>query len=329
MLTGCSGSLRAVATPLPTEFMPTAVALTLQASGLGQVSPSPTPLRRLTAATAPPTAPTAMDTVTPTATASPTFTPTVTPTLEDTPTPSPTATAVPLTPPPSATATFLPEIPQGRVQIYQLGELSRVVSPLKIVAWLYSEVGRVVRVELYGEDGRLLGRELKVFHTIPWHVGSVNTEMDFEIRAEAELGRLVISVEDSYGRLIDVNSVNLILLKDGVNDLHPASALWQTIYIQEPLPQTFIQGGTALVTGLARPNADRPLRAELIDRSGNVLGQRLAGVDIRIPGGYGAFAADIPYSVSEVTPALLVVYEDGGVLSAIAHLASVEVVLSP
>jgi hypothetical protein len=47
------------------------------------------------------------------------------------------------------------------------------------------------------------------------------------------------------------------------------------------------------------------------------------------PGGYGAFAADVPYTVTEVTPALLVVYESGGTLSEIAHLASVELLLSP
>ena len=332
LLFGCASPFRlrgGLATPLPTEFMPTAIALTLQASGLELSSPTQ-PTARATAAP--------NSTLPASATTSPTLVIPVEPTSTHTPIPpSPTWTDTPalletsilVTQAASLTPTFLPEIPEARIQIFQLGELSRVATPLKILARLYSQVGKVVRVELHGEDGRLLGRELRVFHTIPWHVGTVNLEMDFEIRLAAELGRLVISVEDAYGRLIDVNSVNLILLKTGISELNPATALWQTIYIQEPQPQTLIQGGTVYISGLARPNTDNPLRVELIGRDGQTLGHRLAAVEIRIPGGHGTFAADVPYIVTEVTPALLVVYESGGVLSEFSHLASVEVLLSP
>lgn len=186
-----------------------------------------------------------------------------------------------------------------------------------------------MRVELHGEDGRLLGRQLSNLPAIPWSFASLSTEMDFEIRLAAEHGRLVISVEDSYGRLIDVNSVNLILLKFGESELNPATALWQVIQIQEPQPNTLIQGGMVTVSGLARPNTENPLFIELISRNGQNLGHRLAAVEVQIPGGYGAFAVDVPYLVNEVTPALLVVYESGGTLSEIAHLASLEVLLSP
>jgi hypothetical protein len=303
------------ATPLPAGFMPTAVALTLQSSGINSATP------QLALSTEAP-APTAPAVVSPTLTSLPSPIP-------PSPTPAPTETSYLVTRAPSATPTFFPEIPPAHIQIFQLGDLSRVASPLKVYARLFSQVGRVVRVELHGEDGRLLGRELTVFHTIPWGAGTINQDMDFEIRLAAELGRLVISVEDRYGRLIDVNSVNLILLKMGANELNPATALWQVIQIKEPGPQTLIQGGTVLVSGLARPDTTEPLRLELISRDGLTLGHRLAAVDIPAPGGYGTFAADVPYSVSQVTPALLVVYESGGTLSEIAHLASVEVMLSP
>lgn len=328
MLVGCtspSSLAEGLATPLPTGFMPTVVALTLQAGsplatlpvkdthltsspGTGSPVPSTPPESTVDPD---PSASTQQPAVTPTATLQPSI-PTVITTRTTSPTP-----------------TFLPEIPSAHIQIFQLGELSRVSSPIKVSARLFSKVGKVVRLELHGEDGRLLGRELNNLPAIPWSTALVSTEMEFEIRLAAEYGRLVISVEDAFGRLIDVNSVNLVLLQFGDSELNPATALWQVIQIDEPKPQTLIQGGSVFVSGLARPNTDKPLFIQLVGQDGQNLGHRLAAVEISIPGGYGTFAADVPYSITEVTPALLVVYESGGTLSEIAHLASVELLLSP
>jgi len=328
MLSGCtvpSSLAEGLATPLPTGFMPTVVALTLQAgsplatlpvrntlspSSPGAGSPLPSTQSESTLDPGPSSA-----TQQPAVSLTTTLQPAV-----------PTAISTPTT---SPTPTFLPEIPSANIQIFQLGELSRVSSPIKVSARLFSKVGKVVRVELHGEDGRLLGRQLSSLPAIPWSTATVSTEMEFEIRLAAEYGRLVISVEDAYGRLMDVNSVNLVLLQFGDSELNPATALWQVIQIDEPQPQTLIQGGSVYVSGLARPNTSNPLFIQLVGQDGQNLGHRLAAVEISIPGGYGTFAADVPYSVTEVTPALLVVYESGGTLSEIAHLASVELLLSP
>lgn len=306
-----------LATPLPSEFMPTAVALTLQASDMlaSQVAPAASPSPRPSSTDPSDDLETTGSPSLPTTSASPTLLP-------------PTATIF-HAPTLTFTATFLPAIPPANIQIFQLGELSRVSTPIKVSARLFSKVGKVVRVELHGEDGRLLARELSNLPAIPWSTATVSTELDFEISLAAEYGRLVISVEDSFGRLIDVNSVNLVLLKYGDSELNPATALWQVIQIDEPGRQTMLQGGSVFVSGLARPNTDNPLFVELVGQDGQNLGHRLAAVEIKIQGGYGAFAAEVPYSVSEVTNALLLVYESGGTLSEIAHLASVEVLLSP
>lgn len=321
-----SSTLRGeLATPLPTEFMPTAVALTLQAGNLAGTQ---------AVENTQPTVASESDSSSPSASSAAPLEPAPSASAELPTHASSTAlitstSEVLVTPTLTYTPTFLPEIPSAHIQIFQLGELSRVASPIKINARLFSKVGKIVRIELKGEDGRLLGRQLKNLPAIPWSTAAINIEMDFEIRLAAEYGRLVISVEDSYGRLMDVNSVNLILLNLGDSELNPATALHQVIQINEPQAQTLIQGGSVFVSGLARPNTENPLFIELIAQDGRNLGHRLASVDIRIPGGYGTFAADVPYSVSEVTPALLVVYESGGTLSEIAHLVSVEVMLSP
>lgn len=325
-------------TPLPTEYMPTVVAQTLAAQGVELPN---------TRTALPERSPQASNTLPPTLTATWTQRPTYTPTSSATPTATPTVTRTPtpdrtslaatssyilsLTPPPGTQSpTPAPALPDAPIQIYRLGELSRVISPIDVTTRLASGIGKVVRVELHGEDGRLLARYLKTFLVVPWEIAKVTVNLEFEIRAAAEAGRLVVSVEDSYGRLIDVNSVNLILLSTGMTELNPATALWQRLIIQEPIPKALIQGGIVVASGRALPdNPEQALRVMLITEDGRILGQRLAGVDIQTPGDYGVFRTEIPYVVTDLTPALLVVYEEGEPVSDIAHLSSIQLVLAP
>jgi hypothetical protein len=140
----------------------------------------------------------------------------------------------------------------------------------------------------------------------------------------------VVSVEDSFGRLIDVNSLNLILLSIGQSELNPPTALWQRLIIEEPVPNALIQGGKLIISGRALPNdPEQPLRVMLVGEDGRVLGQRLAGVQFEKEGDYGTYVAEVPYTVDGLTPALLVIYEEGGLVSDIAHLSSTQVILAP
>lgn len=281
---------------------------------------------------------TAAATATATKVASPTFevTQTAVQLPEVLPSATETATWTPLppvetpTPAGTATSTPAPPFPDAPVQIYRLGELSRLTSPIDVTARLTTGTGKVVRIELYGEDGRLLGRYLRTYQTIPWEVAKIGIPLEFEIHAAAEAGRLVISVEDSFGRLVAVNSVNLILLSTGMAEVNPATALWQRITIEEPAPKTLIQGGKLIVSGRALPNNPaQQLRVLLIGEDGRILGQRLAGVEFLTPGDYGTYIAEVPYQVSDITSALLVIYEEGEPISDIAHLSSIPVLLTP
>jgi len=338
-----------VSTALPTEFLPTAAALTLAARA-SSAAPTLTP-----AVNAPPSTEPQESAFTASATqaalqASPTFPPTDQPSataLPPKPTTSPisvaptsTITLVPsATPSPvdpagdpilgTETSTPGPPIPDGRIQIFRLGELSKVISPVDVSSRLTSGEGKIVRVELFGEDGRLLARDLRTYHDIPWKFAQIGMSLEFEISVAAELGRLVISVEDSFGRLIEVNSVNIILLKQGMTELNPPSALQQRIIIQEPQEKALIQNSRLIVSGRVRPSGDQPLRVMLVSEEGRILGQRLAGISTIIPGDYGVFVAEIPYTVSGVVNALLVVYEEGGVMSDITFLTSLNVILAP
>jgi hypothetical protein len=341
VLAACSNPLASdLSTPLPPEYLPTAAALTLAALDQSRATAT------LTSSTQTPQKAASSINVTEAVTASPTILvpspapPTTTPSPEPSPTPYlPTATftltpvpelqaSVVVTAPIDVTDTPAPPIPDARIQIYRLGELSKVISPVDVSLRLTCGDGKVIRIELYGEDGRLLARDVRNYK-VPWDAARVGMNLDFEISAAAELGRLVISAEDSFGRLIEVNSMNLILLSQGITELNPSSGLQQRIIIQDPLENTLIQGGKLIISGRARLDTTQPLRVMLVAEDGRILGQRLAGVTTLVPGDYGTFMAEVPYSVLDVMPALLTVFAEGGTISEISFLTSLKIMLAP
>jgi len=296
----------ALPTLIPTAYLPTAIAQTAQA---------------LVAASASATLPAAALAVTPTRTIS------AMATLQ-----APSSTPTPQQPG-ASTRTPLPElpleIPFAEIQFVSPGALSRVVSPIELHAFLVpSDSGRA-RVELYGEDGRLMFRKLFILNSSPGFQANLRSEIDFEITAVAETATLVISVDDTYGRLKTLASQPLILLSLGESDLNPPDDFLAPIVIQQPETKVLIQGGTLVVSGLVRKASDQPLLVELITTDGKVIGSRLAGVATQPEGGHRLFAAEIPYQVGTPTWVRVTVSESGGRMERPLRLSSVEVLLSP
>lgn len=327
-----------IPTPLPAEYIPTVIALTLEA-GRGQ---SAAALAQPAAALAQPAAGAALPTADAAQAETPTLPPlspadTATPLLSATatiqPSPTgPTATPYPITLlPPLPSATPAPSVANDLIEIRNLGPLSKVVSPLHVYAYLLPGFKQRVLVELLGEDRRVLFREIKaVLYVNPGAMAIVTLDKEFEIKATAEAGRLVISTTDQYGRLTALNSVPLILLSVGDPDISLPADQYNPILIGEPASKTLIQGGRLLVTGLARPNGDGPLMVQLIDQKGSVVGQRLASITPPdAPGGYGTFATEVTYAVNAPTSVLLTVWQGGDKIEDIIHLTSREIMLTP
>lgn len=307
-----------IPTPIPTQYLPTVIALTVQANLEAQSQPSP--IQEISAAV--------LDEMTETPEATPSPTPQPTP-APPTPTASgPSATPYTLPPPPTPTPT--PTIPNAAIEIRNLGAYSKVVSPLHIYTYLKPGAGGKVRIELIGEDDRVLVRQIKVMDFVPtgaWAVMSM--DLDFEIAATAESAWLKISVDDEYGRTVALNSVPLILLSVGEADIVPPLDVLAPIVIQEPTKKTLIQGGKVFVSGMARPNGPNPLLVQLITAEGRQVGFRLAGVETPQPGAYGPFAVEVPYQISDPVKVLLTVSEGADSITDVIHLASIEVMLSP
>ncbi len=314
LISGCNfPSDQNLPTPLPSDYLPTAVALTVEAQ------------RTISAPLDPP----AVDTMavqaisqseaenTPTPTSSPTPTPTTGALTQKTPTP-PLPTSIPP-----------PEVPYADIQILSPGPASRVSSPFMLKAYILPEENGRVQVELLGEDGRVLMREVKIYNPPSGARVTTGIEVTYEITAVAEVGRIQVMVVDGHGRTSSVNSIDLILLSMGETDLNLAGDNFEAIVIEEPKPHALIQGGTMRVSGLARLRGERPLMIELQTNEGKVVGSRQVAVESSDTGQYGNFAIDVPYNISAPTPVRLMVWERSDHIPGIVHLSSLEVLLSP
>lgn len=300
-------------TPYPTEHLPTVIAMTVTAQGIvvraddagaattespGKPSPSPEP--------------------TLTETPSPTPSPqTATPTL------NPPPTQPPLDSPP-------PEnVPLSTVQILSPGPASKVISPFILRAAVKPGPESVIRIELLGEDGRLLMREIRSYQNPKNEWFSLGSEVIFGINAVAETGRLQIGVEDEHGRLKSLSSVDLLLLSIGKQDLNLPLDQLENIVLESPRPNTLIQGETMRVAGLARPRSTQPLMIEISTSDGRIVGTRQVSVTPSPGNMYGSFAIDIPFTVDYTTRVRVQVWEPGDKIPGIVNLSSLEVILSP
>jgi hypothetical protein len=256
----------------------------------------------------------------------PTLLPDPSPTAEFTPTALPPLTVtLPLT----STAAPGLNIPPADIEITTPGALSKVVSPIPVRALLVPGANGRVTVELLGEDNRLLARQIVTLNGNLGRKAGLVVDLEFEISAPAELGRLVIWIEDAFGREQALSSVDLLLLSTGAPDYNAVVDLSTPILIQEPQPGSLVQGGTLIVSGIARPGSEQPLMAELIAEDGKNVGFRLVEVAGGLDSEHRVFVVELTYTVSEPTWARLILRERSDRIPGTIYLTSLEVYLNP
>jgi hypothetical protein len=290
------------------QFLPTTIAQTIQA-----VVPTPT-------LTAEPTSepPPSMPTNTPVPSLAPTEEPPLSASTEQSEPPLSVETAAPVSLPPQANAA---------IQILSPGPASKITSPIRVNAYLTPGDKGHIQIELLGEDGRLLVRKILTYITQTRL--QMISELEFEISAAGELGRLIISTADKEGRFIAVASVDLLLLSLGESDITPSADRLDRIIIQEPAPRTLIQGGNLRVNGFIRPSGEQYIWVELINAENTVVGYYQFTIQEPQETGHTPFLAEVPYSVSEPTWVRLTISQKGGRIPGIINLSSQEVLLSP
>ena len=310
IFTGCAMLAPQVpATSLPDDFLPTAIALTIQA-----VLPEYTPTSQL-----PP--PTESNPAAPEETPEPTLPPEM-----ETPAVNPPGN-VDLPAAEVGLVVPTPKSASAAIQILSPGPGSKVTSPIRLNAYLAPGEKGTVTIELLGEDGRLLVRQLLSYG--PLVRIQVISELDFEISAAGELGRLKITTQDNEDRLVSVASVDLLLISLGQSDITPSADSLDRIIIQEPAPKTLVQGSNLRVSGFIRPSGEQSVWVELTTAENRIVGYRQISIPEPEETGYTPFSVDVPYTVSATTWVRLSVSQRDGRIPGIINLSSLEVLLSP
>jgi hypothetical protein len=334
-LAACSGKTPAVVpsqinpaepaatTPAPQAIVPSVtVSLTVEAPAPEPQEPSDTPF--------PDQPPTATITAWPNDTATPgpsptrTRTPTRTriPTRTRAPTLTPTITLTP-------TVTFTPTPPAPDIDIVRPGLMSKVVSPIQMEMNFVTGAEGIVTVELIGEDGRVISRQVLTYQRANRSLWAA-PEIPFEIDGAAETARLQVLTRDEQGRMIDLASVDVILLSAGRNEINPPAITQASYLVRSPEWGDTVRGGMLVIDALARPVNDSPLLIELVDENGTVV--TVKQVVVPPPAGplsHTPFTVQIPYKVGAEVPVRLVIRQEGSRIPGTVALYSQPLVLAP
>lgn len=292
LLTGCSPLVlpaeSLVPTPYPPEYLPTVIALTAQAANLSATE----------AAT------------------------TLDPTEPPTDIPEPTRTPRPK---PTSTATTIPGHEPAAIQIFSPGPMSKVVSPITLRMNIISGETEKAQIDLYGEDGRLLSRTLK---KVPLSGDGVfqQIKIPFEIRAAAEVARITISTTDKAGRIQALNSVRVLLLSSGTNEITPPGNPSEPVGVFTPRLKESASDGVLNLRGDIWPFNLNPVILELVGADGKSLGLRVLTVDQLNP---QLFETTIPYKVLEPTLARLTIHQEDDRMSGPFYVYTQEILLNP
>jgi len=273
-----------------------------------------------------PTAVVPLPTDTETPIASPTSTPELIPSPTDTP-------AVPIPEPISIESpdeTAIPTVDPfaAAIQIFAPGPMSKVSSPIDLRMYIAPRAAGLTFVELYGEDGRLMARNVLRSYGDGGQFDKVLVELPFETNAAAEVGRLQISTQDEYGMLQAVKSVHIMLLSVGDSIITNPEYLRESVALVEPPLLHYITGGEVIVQGSMQVFNELPVTFELVNRQGQVLGSRMVSVG-PADGEYYPVNINIAYQVSQYTPARLVVRQSDSRIPGPYYLYSQQLFLSP
>lgn len=255
----------------------------------------------------------------------PTETPAPPPT--ETPQPTPTSSEPTLTPTPEPGFTKYAEL-----RFVSPGPMSSLVSPFELKLLLTAGKSNRVRVDLLGEDGRLLYSEtLRVDSDYPGSYREL--KVPFEIRAVSETGFLRLSTRDENKNLTALNVMPVLLNSAGTTQLTlPGNLIYERIAYEGLKNKSKIYGGEIKVKGLYWPCNEQPAFLDLVI-NGKIVSSRvipLAGIEPQ------TFETTLPYKVTEPTVARIAIHQedprlppDDPLLKNHIYYSSIEVLLHP
>jgi|CXWL01.1.fsa_nt_gi hypothetical protein len=296
LLSACSQSIESTPTVLPPNYLSTVVALTGQAAF---------------------------------ATAD-----ALTLTVPSTEIPTSTELPIPLTEIPSPTPTFAAGFTDfAQIRFLTPGPASSLISPINLQMELVSGESEVVQVDLLGEDGRVLYRDLE---KITRNIKGIFRRFDlkFEIRAVSEAGYIRVSSKDDFGRIQALNTMPVFLYSVGSAQINPpGNMIYERVIVEGLKEKADFYAGQVNLQGRISPFNDQPVVVELVLSNGSPISTRVLtfdGIDTQ------SFETSLPYKVTEPTLARLTFRQDNPLLSVVdselqkyMYVYSIEITLNP
>ncbi len=258
------------------------------------------------------------DAMTPTATAAP----------AETQTPAPTLSL------PSSTPTYEAGFTKfADLRFVSPGAMSSLVSPIDLKLLLTSGKSDLVKVDLLGEDGRVLYADL--LHVDHAQTGSYrNFKVEYETSAVSEKGYFRLSTKDEHGNLQALNTMPVLLYSLGDTQLNlPGNMIYERVSFKDLKNGSAIYAGEFNIKGRYWPFNSQPTFLDLITSDGKVIASRVLkfkGIDPE------DFETSLPYKVTEPTLARLAIHQENPDLSVADPLLkkyiyfySIEILLNP
>ncbi|MCW5876134.1 MAG: hypothetical protein KIS85_04545 [Anaerolineales bacterium] len=254
----------------------------------------------------------------------------------------PLPTAEPNLPPPQPSA--MPTSPESSLEAILIslpGFGSRLVSPVTVQGQSRPTFEQNLVVAIYGEEGEVLALQPTTIQSPMGEPGNFSAQLVFTVSRE-QPGRVsVYETSAMDGGIVHLASVEVTLLTGGEAAILPAAFHFEVINITAPAALGQVSGGQIEISGFSDYFFESSLGLALCGPGGegesdelcgthdNILALGAAMINSPDIGQPGPFSGQLSYSVSEPTPARIVVFaqsmRDGGLL----HLSSIPVTLVP
>jgi hypothetical protein len=263
-------------------------------------------------------------------TSTPVSTPTFVPAATDTASPLPTTTPpaiLALRATATGTITPTPDLPLPAIVLASPGELSKLRSPIHIQAAAMPGEDGMVRVELMGEDGTMIARQVLDYKGWVGRRVTFAPAIPFELSLVAETARLTVRTVDRHGRTSALASADVVLLSEGENEINPLVSKYEPYILTQPYDGKVVKGGVVNIVGRARLVSSSVLQFALIDENVETVASK--ALKLSPASGYQDFSLDLPYTVNQETSVRLTVSQTGERLPGIVALSSELITLRP
>ena len=263
--------------------------------------------------------------VLPTPTLPATFTPLPSPTTPVQPT---TAVSQASTPEPSEAE--IGNSAEEAILILQPGPGSRIVNgPLQVSGVADSTFEQNLVIRLLLADGTELVLTPTTIQAELGQRGPFAVDIPFTVSGEQQVFVQVYAASARDGGITHLASVGLTLADSGTEQIVPVEPHTERIQITQPAAGESISGGTVTVAGMALASFEQTLVVELLDEVGQVLSSQPVTVAAPDLGQPGPFSIELSYDLGAAASGRIVVRDLSPAFGGEAHLASVEVMLTP